>query len=146
MNLSLFPLFLQLLVFVDVCLSQTAPLGCEQPPGVDNAEIMGSLKASYAHGEVVKYICPEYYLLEGQNFKKCENSIWTGKVGCLTPCTVNRGAMNNHNIRFKYRRDDKLYSTHNDFIEFVCSKGRPSGNTGMRVQCNNGVIILPTCQ
>lgn len=51
---------------------------------MDNAEIMGSLKASYAHGEVVKYICPEYYLLEGQNFKKCENSIWTGKVGCLS--------------------------------------------------------------
>lgn len=62
------------------------------------------------------------------------------------PCTVNREDMRKHNIQFRYVSDDKLYSQHNDVIEFRCTRGRPVGSSGMRQKCIEGVMHLPTCQ
>lgn len=60
------------------------------------------------------------------------------------PCTVNDDDMRQNNIAFKYNDKKKLYSTHNDVIEFKCTKGRPLGT--MRQRCDDGVMLLPTCQ
>lgn len=62
------------------------------------------------------------------------------------PCTVNREDMSKHNIQFRYVSDDKLYSEHNDVIEFICSRGRRVGSLEMRQTCIEGVMHLPTCQ
>ena len=62
------------------------------------------------------------------------------------PCTVTADDMRHQNIAFKYRDANKMYSTHNDVIEFRCTKGQPVNNVGLRQKCNDGVLLLPSCQ
>ena len=63
------------------------------------------------------------------------------------PCTVDRELMDAHNVVFMYKDDDKLYSAHGDHITFMCSRGRRhDGKQGMRQQCIDGVMNLPTCR
>lgn len=68
---------------------------------------------------------------------------------CLSlaePCTVDKEAMSQRNIAFKYTHYDKLYSPHYDEIEFRCTEGRRVGTLHMRQRCVDGVMHLPTCQ
>ncbi|CAI5637020.1 unnamed protein product [Oreochromis niloticus] len=121
--------------------------GCRKPPPLSNGDTKTSTKYQYQHNERVEYICQEYYVIEGGPFKTCKDGEWTGEIRCLRPCTVNRDDMNRHNIRFRYSRDDKKYSKHNDVIGFECKRGyRHVGTVGMRQKCEHGVIHLPTCQ
>ncbi|XP_063356779.1 complement factor H [Pelmatolapia mariae] len=120
--------------------------GCGRPPHLSDGDTKTSTKYQYQHNEQVEYICQRYYVMEGEPFKTCKGGEWTGEIRCLRPCTVNREDMNTHNIQFKYSRDDKLYSEHNDKITFECTRGRPVGTLGMRQKCEHGVIHLPTCQ
>ncbi|XP_034438006.1 complement factor H-related protein 3-like isoform X2 [Hippoglossus hippoglossus] len=123
-----------------------APLACEQPPPLENGDTKNSMKFSYRHDERVEYICQNYYTMQGGPFKTCNNGEWTGEIICLRPCTVDEEAMRGRNIRFRYGRKDKLYSTHGDVIEFSCTRGRPVGSLGMRPMCVDGVVHLPSCQ
>ncbi|XP_031613608.2 complement factor H-related protein 3-like [Oreochromis aureus] len=121
--------------------------GCGKPPHLSDGDTKTSTKYQYQHNERVEYICQPYYVMEGGPFKTCKDGEWTGEIRCLRPCTVNRDDMNRHNIQFRYSRDDKLYSEHNDLIEFACTRGhRHVGAVGMRPKCEHGVIHLPTCQ
>uniref|UniRef100_A0A669E7J4 Complement factor H like 4 n=1 Tax=Oreochromis niloticus TaxID=8128 RepID=A0A669E7J4_ORENI len=122
------------------------PVGCEKPPLLSDGDTKTSTKRQYSHGESVEYICQNYYIMEGTPYKTCKNGKWTGQMRCLKPCTVNREDMRKHNIQFRYVSDDKLYSQHNDVIEFRCTRGRPVGSSGMRQKCIEGVMHLPTCQ
>uniref|UniRef100_A0A3Q4I3W1 Sushi domain-containing protein n=1 Tax=Neolamprologus brichardi TaxID=32507 RepID=A0A3Q4I3W1_NEOBR len=122
------------------------PVGCGKPQPLSDGDTKISTKRQYRHGERVEYICQNYYIMEGTPYKTCENGKWTGQMRCLKPCTVNREDMSKHNIQFRYVRDDKLYSEHNDVIEFICTRGRPVGSLGMRPKCIEGVMHLPTCQ
>ncbi|XP_049443566.1 complement factor H-like isoform X17 [Epinephelus fuscoguttatus] len=124
-----------------------APLGCGRPPSLLDGDIKTSLQFQYRHNDWVEYICQSYYTMEGRPYKTCINGEWTGQMRCLKPCTVDRDAMNAHNIAFRYTYDDKLYSAHNDEIEFMCKRGRTLvGRYGLRQKCVDGVIHLPTCQ
>ncbi len=60
------------------------------------------------------------------------------------PCTVNDHDMRQNNIAFRFTHTRKLYAVHNDVITFRCTKGRAVGS--MRQRCNDGVILLPSCQ
>uniref|UniRef100_A0A668VH33 Sushi domain-containing protein n=1 Tax=Oreochromis aureus TaxID=47969 RepID=A0A668VH33_OREAU len=121
--------------------------GCGRPPPLSDGDTKSRPKYQYQHNDKVEYICQPYYVMEGGPFKTCKDGEWTGEIRCLRPCTVNRDDMNRHNIQFKHRRDDKLYSEHNDVIVFECKRGyRHDGAVGMRQTCEHGVIHLPTCQ
>uniref|UniRef100_A0A3P9DTX8 Complement factor H-related protein 2-like n=1 Tax=Maylandia zebra TaxID=106582 RepID=A0A3P9DTX8_9CICH len=122
------------------------PVGCGKPQPLSDGDTKISTKRQYSHGERVEYICQNYYKMEGTPYKTCENGKWTGQMRCLEPCTVKREDMSKHNIQFRYVSDDKLYSEHNDVIEFICSRGRRVGSLEMRQTCIEGVMHLPTCQ
>ncbi|XP_030582910.1 complement factor H-like isoform X2 [Archocentrus centrarchus] len=123
-----------------------APQGCGRPPPLSDGDTKTTTGNQYQHNDRVEYVCQAYYVMEGGPFKTCTDGEWTGKIRCLQPCTVNTEDMNRHNIRFRYSRDDKLYSEHNEVINFVCARGRHAGALGMRQRCEHGVIQLPTCQ
>ncbi|XP_028442496.1 complement factor H-related protein 1 isoform X3 [Perca flavescens] len=122
------------------------PSVCGTPPHIADADTKGTLKSQYSNGEKVEYSCQNYYTMEGEAYKTCHNGEWTGQMRCLKPCTVDRELMNRYNIAFRYTHADKLYLSHNDFIEFTCTKGRDTGTLSMRQQCIDGVVNLPTCQ
>ncbi|KAM9848810.1 complement factor H-like [Aulostomus maculatus] len=124
-----------------------APLGCGQAPPLIDGDIKFSVKFTHQNNEQVQYTCKRYFFMEGTPYKTCVNGEWRGDIRCLKPCTVDREVMNKHHVEFKYRRDDKMYSSHNDEIEFRCQYGRRHvGNLLMRQTCLEGVIHIPTCQ
>uniref|UniRef100_A0A4W6F7G8 Complement factor H like 4 n=1 Tax=Lates calcarifer TaxID=8187 RepID=A0A4W6F7G8_LATCA len=112
-----------------------------------NGDTTERLKFKYSHDERVEYICQNYYIMQGGPFRTCNNGHWTGAIRCLKPCTVDRQLMTRHNIQFKYILGDKLRSTHNGEIEFVCIRGKHHvGTYAMRQRCVDGEMNLPSCQ
>uniref|UniRef100_A0A3Q3KBR5 Sushi domain-containing protein n=1 Tax=Monopterus albus TaxID=43700 RepID=A0A3Q3KBR5_MONAL len=124
-----------------------APVGCGRPPPLADADIEGSLKSKYSHNERVEYTCQQLYVMEGGPHRTCNNGNWTGDLRCLKPCTVTDEAMRQRNIAFRYSGEKKLYSSHNDVFQFMCT-GRTTlvGTVTMRQTCIDGEIQLPTCQ
>ncbi|XP_076582274.1 complement factor H-related protein 1-like [Chaetodon auriga] len=122
------------------------PSGCERPPTLTDGDTKESLRLQYRHNERVEYICQNYYVMEGQPYKTCNNGEWIGQMRCLKPCTVTEETMSKHNIAFYYRHADKLYSTHGDEVQFRCvGRTRHDGIHSMRSRCVDGVMQLPTC-
>ncbi|XP_042271660.1 complement factor H-related protein 1-like [Thunnus maccoyii] len=122
------------------------PAGCERPPVLANGDTTTSAKPRYEHNERVEYICQIYYIMEGEPYQTCNNGEWTGEIKCLQPCTVDRELLEAHNLEFRRTGGDKLYSAHDDVIEFRCVRGTThDGRVGMRQKCNDGVMDLPTC-
>uniref|UniRef100_A0A672YTX0 Complement factor H like 4 n=1 Tax=Sphaeramia orbicularis TaxID=375764 RepID=A0A672YTX0_9TELE len=121
-------------------------LDCGTPPHLTDGDIKGTVRSTYKHGERVEYMCQNVYKMEGGPYKTCRDSEWIGDIRCIQPCTVNRALMESHNIKFKYRRDNKLYAPHGDRITFSCVAGtRHDGLLDMVQFCNEGVMNLPTC-
>ncbi|XP_072770829.1 complement factor H like 5 [Nerophis lumbriciformis] len=119
---------------------------CQRPPYLSGGETKYSTKPTYGHNERVEYTCQNYYTMEGEPYKTCENGQWTGDMKCLKPCTMNRELMNKHNVMFRYKQHDKLYSAHDDSIEFWCVRGTTHDRVlDMRQKCIDGAIDLPTC-
>ncbi|XP_040896644.1 complement factor H-like [Toxotes jaculatrix] len=123
-----------------------APLGCGRPPALADGDTKETIQFRYRHNDRVEFICQNFYVMQGGPFKTCLNGEWTGEITCLKPCTVDRELMSRYNIAFRYTYQDKLYSAHNDVIEFACRRGRHTGSLGMRQKCIDGVIHLPSCQ
>ncbi|XP_075944106.1 complement factor H-like [Anarhichas minor] len=124
-----------------------SPLGCGTSPSLTDGDTTEALRFQYCHEERVQYRCQNYYTMEGEPYKTCMNGKWIGQIRCLKPCTVDEEAMRSHNIEFRYGSEHKIYSHHNDHITFSCTKRRiPVGTSGMRFQCVDGEINLPTCQ
>ena len=124
-----------------------APLDCERPPALVDGDTQGTSQYHYRHGDRVRYICQNFYTLEGEPHKTCNNGKWIGQMRCIKPCTVTDEAMSERNIAFKYTQDKKLYSAHNDVIEFRCvGRTKPVGTLNMRQKCVEGVMHLPRCQ
>ncbi|KAM7409268.1 hypothetical protein PAMA_000967 [Pampus argenteus] len=140
--LSLFVLWLN----VDVSISQTEAVGCQRPPPLSGGDIKHTMKSQYSHNERVEYMCQRYYTMEGERYRTCIDGEWTGQMRCLKPCTVSNDDLSQHNIAFKYSGINKMYSTHNDVIQFKCTTGRPVGSVRLRQRCDNGVLLLPSCQ
>ncbi|XP_075944107.1 complement factor H-related protein 2-like [Anarhichas minor] len=125
----------------------TTPLGCGTSPPLTDGDTTGALRFQHRHEERVQYRCQNYYIMEGEPYKTCMNGEWIGQIRCLKPCTVDEEAMRSHNIEFRYGSEHKRYSHHNDYITFSCTERRiPVGTSGMRFQCVDGEMHLPTCQ
>ncbi|XP_070688395.1 complement factor H-like [Pempheris klunzingeri] len=123
------------------------PLGCGRPPPLADGDLKNTLKYQHRHGEAVEYICQNYYTMDGQPYRVCDNGEWTGRMRCLKPCTVDKEAMSKSNIRLMYSYNDKIYSAHNDIITFACTgHTRHDYVLPMRQRCVDGVIHLPRCQ
>ncbi|XP_059197828.1 complement factor H-like isoform X2 [Centropristis striata] len=121
-------------------------LTCGKPPYLEDGDVTTSSNTEYSHGETVEYSCQNYYTMQGGPHKTCNNGEWIGSITCLKPCTANKYIMASNNIRLKHLQSQKLYSAHNDFIEFTCTRGRPVGRVGMRQRCVNGQMDFPTCE
>ncbi|XP_059197202.1 complement factor H-related protein 2-like isoform X6 [Centropristis striata] len=121
-------------------------LTCGKPPYLEGGDVTTSSNTEYSHGERVEYSCQNYYTMQGGPYKTCNNGEWTGLITCLKPCTANEYIMASNNIRLKHRQSQKLFSAHNDFIEFSCTRGRPVGTVEMRQRCVNGQMDFPTCE
>ncbi|XP_075473076.1 complement factor H-like isoform X20 [Ascaphus truei] len=119
---------------------------CNPPPTVENGDITYSRQPSYRSGTVVVYKCPSYYKLEGNQRVKCENGVWDDPPICLEPCTAGEREMRANNIQLRWTEDKKLYSEHDDEMEFGCLNGyEPSPSAVFRVKCNRGVLLYPKC-
>nr|XP_040039464.1 complement factor H-like [Gasterosteus aculeatus aculeatus] len=122
-------------------------LDCGSPPFLTNGDTTETSRSDYKHDEKVHYSCKAYHTLEGGPYRTCKNGKWIGEMKCLKPCTVDEEAMRSHNIRFRHKPDDKLYSVHLEWIGFTCTSGTSHvGTIGMRQMCVDGVMLLPTCQ
>ncbi|XP_068096213.1 coagulation factor XIII B chain-like isoform X2 [Hyperolius riggenbachi] len=121
---------------------------CGSPPVVQNGDIKGLRKLNYDSGSSVEYQCANLYILEGNNRIKCEDGEWEKAPICREPCTVTYMAMEKNNIQLAYKGDKTLYSEHLDHITFSCKPGyyEPSSTTNLlKVQCIDGVMLLPKC-
>ncbi|KAI9517661.1 hypothetical protein NQZ68_004883 [Dissostichus eleginoides] len=60
-----------------------APSGCGKPTPLADGDIEGTVGQEYMHGAKVKYICPNYYIMQGDPYKTCTNGEWIGQMRCL---------------------------------------------------------------
>lgn len=60
------------------------------------------------------------------------------------PCITTAADMRQRNIALKYKSEQKVYTPHNDRLEFACRHGRPVDWNMVRY-CYDGVMDLPTC-
>uniref|UniRef100_A0A8D3B9V5 Sushi domain-containing protein n=1 Tax=Scophthalmus maximus TaxID=52904 RepID=A0A8D3B9V5_SCOMX len=130
---------------VNCLLFLSAPLDCGRPPTLADGDTKESSQFSYRHNDRVEHVCQSYYVMQGGPFRTCINGEWTGDITCLKPCTVDREAMNDRNITFRYGRYNKLYANHDDHVAFRCTRGRTVGSVAMRQRCDDGVMELPSC-
>ncbi|RVE55356.1 hypothetical protein OJAV_G00237180 [Oryzias javanicus] len=118
---------------------------CSAPPAIEFGDVMGS-RTEYQEGESVEYICPNYYVMEGGPRRTCRNGQWTGHVRCIKPCTVTKEEMDKRNVQSRKPWFDKIYCPHEHHLTFICKDGkRHDERVGLRQQCIEGVISLPTC-
>nr|XP_057929821.1 complement factor H like 5 [Doryrhamphus excisus] len=131
---------------VEDSLTQKGSSVCQMPPDLEGGVTKHDVRLVYSHNEQVEYMCQEHHIMEGGAYKTCVNGEWTGEMRCFKPCIVTTESMSNHNIGFRFGRHDKLYSHHNDAIQFRCTTGtKHSGTVGLRQRCTDGTLLLPTC-
>ncbi|XP_069823564.1 complement factor H isoform X4 [Dendropsophus ebraccatus] len=119
---------------------------CGPPPVVQYGDTLTFSKDSYKSGDSVQYKCPEYYKMNGSSIVRCQNGVWDEAPVCLEPCTARERDMEENNIQLKWIPNRKLYSEHDDSMEFQCKYGyeAPSG-TAMRSYCLRGKLSYPKC-
>ncbi|XP_063154459.1 complement factor H-related protein 5-like [Candoia aspera] len=120
---------------------------CGRPPPVDNADILETPKAEYHAYESVTYQCQNLYKMEGTPTVTCQNGNWTEKPTCRVPCTASEEVMRQHNIKLRWKPDDKIYSEAGKVVEFECKRGyQPDPASGLfRVPCIDGKFQYPRC-
>lgn len=60
------------------------------------------------------------------------------------PCIITAADMRPRNIALRYKRQQKVYTPHNDRLEFACTHGS-SVDRNMIRYCYDGVMDLPAC-
>ncbi|XP_053549739.1 uncharacterized protein LOC128641198 [Bombina bombina] len=128
------------------CIADRIGEGCGPPPVVQYGDTRQDRKTLYHSGSTVEYLCPNYYVMEGNSIIKCENGVWENPPVCLEPCTADEKEMKAHNVRLRWRSDTKLYSAHGDTVSFTCLDGYEIHDAVLlRAQCNRGVLKYPKC-
>ncbi|XP_012582415.1 PREDICTED: complement factor H [Condylura cristata] len=120
---------------------------CGAPPPINNGDTISPPSQAYASGTSVEYRCKSYYKIEGSTNVICHNGQWSKPPECLAPCVVSTPAMNEHNIRLRWKNSDKIYSWSGDYVEFECKPGykKESSPEKFRIKCTKGKLIYPTC-
>uniref|UniRef100_A0A8C5R9E2 Sushi domain-containing protein n=1 Tax=Leptobrachium leishanense TaxID=445787 RepID=A0A8C5R9E2_9ANUR len=123
-----------------------AGASCSAPPTIAHGDFLGSNQPHYRSGFQMEYKCPEYYTLQGNRIVKCEDGEWDEPPVCLEPCTAREKELKENNIVFKWKNADKLYSKHDEIMEFICVAGYEIAERSLlRVKCNMGEIPYPKC-
>lgn len=60
-----------------VCYNFLDPLSCGSPDSLQNTTVSGK---NYTNGASITYSCPIGHALIGNETRKCENGIWSGKA------------------------------------------------------------------
>ncbi|KFO72390.1 Complement factor H, partial [Cuculus canorus] len=121
---------------------------CGPPPVIENGDLLSFPMREYAQGAVVKYKCPNLYVLEGSESITCTDGQWTNPPVCLVACTASEEDMDRNSVELKWIFRKKLYSRSGDFIEFCCKRGYVSdpASPPFRVQCVEGKLEYPRCK
>uniref|UniRef100_A0A8C5R7I4 Sushi domain-containing protein n=1 Tax=Leptobrachium leishanense TaxID=445787 RepID=A0A8C5R7I4_9ANUR len=123
-----------------------AGASCSAPPTIAHGDFLGSNQPHYRSGFQMEYKCPEYYTLQGNRIVKCEDGEWDEPPVCLEPCTAREKELKENNIVFRWKNADKLYSKHDESMEFLCVAGYEIADRYLlRPRCNKGVIPYPKC-
>uniref|UniRef100_A0A8C5R7K5 Sushi domain-containing protein n=1 Tax=Leptobrachium leishanense TaxID=445787 RepID=A0A8C5R7K5_9ANUR len=119
---------------------------CSTPPTIAHGDFLGLIQPHYRSGFQMEYKCPEYYTLQGNRIVKCTDGVWDEPPVCLEPCTAREKELKENNIVFKWKNADKLYSKHDEIMEFICVAGYEIAERSLlRVKCNMGEIPYPKC-
>ncbi|KAG8449920.1 hypothetical protein GDO86_016554 [Hymenochirus boettgeri] len=128
------------------CTLQGQWKSCGNPPAILYGDTLQPLMKRNPHGTVMDYICPEYYVLEGNPKVKCRDGKWEEPPVCMDPCTVTAHIMKTNNIKLKWVSHDKIYIPHGEGVEFSCLDGYElSDGNLLRVTCNRGILSYPIC-
>ncbi|XP_078500051.1 complement factor H-like isoform X2 [Lissotriton helveticus] len=121
---------------------------CGPVPPLLNGDIEGISKPSYPSGTVVEYKCQSYHKILGDNKVTCKNGAWSALPECLEPCTASREEMDKNNIIFRWSDQQKLYTEHEQPIEFICKSNdyiTHQDSPALRTKCIRGKLLYPTC-
>ncbi|XP_053549803.1 coagulation factor XIII B chain isoform X2 [Bombina bombina] len=119
---------------------------CSSPPVIRHGELKSFIQEQYPSGSSVEYQCQRYFKPQGSLNITCEHGQWLDPPICLEPCTVVQSNMAAHNIRLRREDDDKLYSEHDNVVEFMCLPGfKPELSDSFKVRCNRGKLNYPKC-
>ncbi|XP_063154466.1 complement factor H isoform X2 [Candoia aspera] len=120
---------------------------CGRPPHVDDGDIVEIPKSYYNTNDRVTYQCQHRYKMIGSPRVTCQNGYWSQTPTCRVPCTASEEDMRQHNIKLRWKPDDKIYSEAGKVVEFECKRGyQPDPASGLfRVPCIEGKFQYPRC-
>uniref|UniRef100_A0A8C5WMD8 Sushi domain-containing protein n=1 Tax=Leptobrachium leishanense TaxID=445787 RepID=A0A8C5WMD8_9ANUR len=119
---------------------------CEKPPMIRHGDFLEPGKVRYEVGSSLVYKCPDYYKMQGSATVTCLGGDWSDPPDCLEPCTVTVNAMSERNIILKVEGAQKIYSRHQDRIEFTCIQEYEIPDLSLlQVTCNRGMFQYPKC-
>uniref|UniRef100_A0A2K6GFZ7 Sushi domain-containing protein n=1 Tax=Propithecus coquereli TaxID=379532 RepID=A0A2K6GFZ7_PROCO len=78
----------------------------------------------------------------------CRNGQWSEPPKCLEACVISEEIMEKHNITFRWRESQKLYSQAGESVEFMCkSRYRATATSPpFRTKCQDGKLAYPSCE
>uniref|UniRef100_A0A8C5R730 Sushi domain-containing protein n=1 Tax=Leptobrachium leishanense TaxID=445787 RepID=A0A8C5R730_9ANUR len=128
------------------CIQKDKATGCGPAPAIQFGDILQAVSLKYNSGSVLEYKCPDLFKLEGNPKIKCWDGAWSKPPICLEPCTASTRDLKANNIELQWTSATKLYSMHDDSIEFKCLPGHKlAEGKSLRIKCDKGVLIYPTC-
>ncbi|XP_078500014.1 complement factor H-related protein 4-like isoform X2 [Lissotriton helveticus] len=130
------------------CIKQEKGSKCGPLPLLQNGDIVGIPQPSYPSGTTVEYKCQSYHKMLGNHKVTCMNGAWSVLPECLEPCTARPEEMTENNLRFRWTENEKVYTEHDQSIEFVCLSRdyiQHPESPPFRTKCNRGKLLYPKC-
>ncbi|XP_047377264.1 complement factor H-like isoform X2 [Sciurus carolinensis] len=119
---------------------------CGYPPPIENGDLTSFPLSVYSPGSSVEYQCQSLYQLQGSKTIVCRAGEWSEPPKCLHACVISEEILERHNISFRWKEEQKLYSMSGDSVEFRCKYGyRPLANQLFRTKCIDGHMEYPRC-
>ncbi|XP_042319418.1 complement factor H-related protein 5-like [Sceloporus undulatus] len=124
---------------------------CDPSQQIQHGRLIYLRMMTFIEGNEISVHCDMgYYPANQQTTFKCTNNGWSPTPRCVArevPCTTSQEDMQRNNIRFRWSRDEKMYSESGARIEFTCRwpyDPAPSSPPFI-VQCIDGTFEYPQC-
>uniref|UniRef100_A0A2K6GFZ0 Sushi domain-containing protein n=1 Tax=Propithecus coquereli TaxID=379532 RepID=A0A2K6GFZ0_PROCO len=137
-------------------------------PFVENGHSASSGQ-THVEGDIVQIVCDKGYSLQHNGSTitcaksgwstppkcrpsskqiTCRNGQWSEPPKCLEACVISEEIMEKHNITFRWRESQKLYSQAGESVEFMCkSRYRATATSPpFRTKCQDGKLAYPSCE
>nr|XP_023957791.2 coagulation factor XIII B chain [Chrysemys picta bellii] len=136
-------------IIYPTCIMEDPKEKCGSPPIIKNGDVIDPRLTEYESDSSVEYTCFDHHFLQGSNRVYCSNGQWTTPPDCIEPCILSKDVMDKNNLILRWSFDDKSYSFHGEYIEFLCKEnhyGAPSTSVfDFRIQCSRGQLTYPRC-